>query len=68
MNTGNPEAPARRAGLLSLYQLRALVADGAVDTVEVSITDMQGRLQGKRMSAEYFLDQVVAPMALIEEE
>jgi len=60
MNTGNPEAPARRAGLLSLYQLRALVADGAVDTVEVSITDMQGRLQGKRMSAEYFLDQVVA--------
>ena len=50
---------ARRPGMLTLEQLRVLVADGAVDTVEVSLTDMQGRLQGKRLSAEYFLDVVV---------
>ena len=35
------------------------MAAGTVDTVEVSLTDMQGRLQGKRLSAEYFLDVVV---------
>jgi len=45
--------------MLTLDQLSALVADGTVDTVIVAITDMQGRLQGKRCGAEYFLDQVV---------
>jgi glutamine synthetase len=35
------------------------VSEGAVDTVVVAMTDMQGRLQGKRCGAEYFLDQVV---------
>ncbi len=49
----------RRPGLLTLEQLAGLVADGAVDTVIVAMTDMQGRLQGKRCGAEYFLDQVV---------
>ncbi len=54
--TGTDE---RRPGLLTLEQLRGLVADGTVDTVVVAMTDMQGRLQGKRCGAEYFLDQVV---------
>ncbi len=49
----------RRPGLLTLEQLRDLVAEGAIDTVIVALTDMQGRLQGKRCGAEYFLDQVV---------
>jgi glutamine synthetase len=49
----------RRPGLLTIEQLRALVADGSVDTVVVAMTDMQGRLQGKRCGAEYFLDQVL---------
>ena len=49
----------RRPGMLTLGQLRTLVAAGTVDTVEISLTDMQGRLQGKRLSAEYFLDVVV---------
>ncbi len=31
-----------------------------MDTVLVAMTDMQGRLQGKRCAAEYFLDEVVA--------
>jgi glutamine synthetase len=45
--------------LLSLEQLRARIDDGAVDTVIVAFTDMQGRLKGKRLHAQYFLDQVV---------
>jgi glutamine synthetase len=49
----------QRPGLLTLDELRSLVADGQVDTVVVAMTDMQGRLQGKRCGAEYFLDEVV---------
>src|SRR3954463_4974905 len=44
---------------LSLDQLRTAVRDGAVDTVLLALTDMQGRLQGKRMTASHFLDSVV---------
>ncbi|HEX2130471.1 MAG TPA: glutamine synthetase family protein [Actinophytocola sp.] len=50
---------AHRDGMLTLDRLRALVDDGTVDTVLVAITDMQGRLQGKRCAAGYFLDEVV---------
>lgn len=48
-----------RGGMLTLDQLRTLVDDGTIDTVLVAITDMQGRLQGKRCAAEYFLNEVV---------
>ncbi|HWD05616.1 MAG TPA: glutamine synthetase family protein [Amycolatopsis sp.] len=51
---------AGRRGLLTLDALRERVAAGSIDTVVVAITDMQGRLQGKRCSAEYFLDEVAA--------
>jgi glutamine synthetase len=44
---------------LTLEQLRSEIAAGAVDTVLVAITDMQGRLQGKRLHAQYFLDVVL---------
>jgi glutamine synthetase len=47
------------AASLSVEQLRTLVADGDVDTVLVAFTDMQGRLQGKRCHAGYFLDEVL---------
>ena len=57
MDNGGTGAP-RRPGLLTLEQLRALAVDGTVDTVEVSLTDMQGRLQGKRIAVEFFLEQV----------
>jgi len=50
---------ANRRGMLTLDRLRELVEDGTVDTVLVAITDMQGRLQGKRCAAEYFLNEVV---------
>ena len=45
---------------LTLEQLRVAVAEGDIDTVVVAITDMQGRLQGKRIYARHFLDEVVA--------
>jgi glutamine synthetase len=45
---------------LSLEHLRTEVASGAIDTVVIAIVDMQGRLQGKRCDAEYFLNDVVA--------
>jgi glutamine synthetase len=45
---------------LTVDQLRAQVADGTVDTVVVAFPDMQGRLQGKRIHAQFFLDTVLA--------
>ncbi|PXY22099.1 glutamine synthetase [Prauserella flavalba] len=45
--------------MLTLDTLRALVDAGTVDTVLVAMTDMQGRLQGKRCAARYFLNEVV---------
>jgi glutamine synthetase len=46
--------------MLSLEELRVSVAAGDIDTVIVALTDMQGRLQGKRFHARFFLDEVVA--------
>jgi glutamine synthetase len=43
---------------LELAELRAEVDAGTIDTVLLAITDMQGRLQGKRLSAGHFLDEV----------
>ena len=36
------------------------MSEGTIDTVVLAFTDMQGRLQGKRVSAEFFLDEVVS--------
>ena len=44
---------------LTLDKLKSLVADGTIDTVVVAMTDMQGRLTGKRIHGQYFLDEVV---------
>lgn len=44
---------------LTLEKLKALVAEGTIDTVVVAMTDMQGRLTGKRIHGQYFLDEVV---------
>jgi glutamine synthetase len=42
-----------------LEELRQMVRDGRIDTVIVALTDMQGRLMGKRVQAEAFLKGVV---------
>jgi glutamine synthetase len=44
---------------MNLEALRELIRMQEIDTVVVAMTDMQGRLQGKRFHAKYFLDQVV---------
>jgi glutamine synthetase len=44
---------------MTLDELRADASAGRTDTVLLVLTDMQGRLQGKRMTARHFLDEVV---------
>jgi glutamine synthetase len=46
-------------GRLDLDSLRSEVEAGNIDTVLLAMTDMQGRLQGKRLTATHFLDEVV---------
>jgi glutamine synthetase len=45
---------------MTLDELRAQVAHGEIDTVVLALCDMQGRLQGKRLTATHFLDEVAA--------
>ncbi|MGP4110867.1 glutamine synthetase family protein [Streptomyces sp. 4N509B] len=44
---------------LSVAELRSQVEGGETDTVLLAFTDMQGRLQGKRFAARFFLDEVL---------
>ncbi|MEV6689276.1 glutamine synthetase family protein [Streptomyces sp. NPDC051130] len=44
---------------LAPEELRSLVASGEIDTVVLAFPDMQGRLQGKRFAARFFLDEVL---------
>jgi len=44
---------------MTLEELKADIAAGRVDTVLLALTDMQGRLQGKRLTAPFFLDSVL---------
>jgi glutamine synthetase len=44
---------------MNLDELRADASADRTDTVLLVLTDMQGRLQGKRMTARHFLDEVV---------
>ena len=45
---------------ISTEELTLLVEGGEVDTVVLAVPDMQGRLQGKRFHARFFLDEVLA--------
>ncbi len=44
---------------LSVHDLRRRINEGDIDTVVVAFTDMQGRLQGKRMHGAYFAEHVL---------
>jgi glutamine synthetase len=44
---------------MTLDELRAEADAGRIDTVVLAMVDMQGRLQGKRLTARHFLDDVV---------
>ncbi|MFJ8793822.1 glutamine synthetase family protein [Streptomyces sp. NPDC102462] len=50
---------ADRTPPLAVEELHALVASGEIDTVVLAFPDMQGRLQGKRFAARFFLDEVL---------
>jgi len=43
---------------MNLEELREQVERGEIDTVLLAICDMQGRLQGKRLTAQHFLEEV----------
>ncbi len=45
-------------GRITLDQLRGEADAGRIDTVLLGFADMQGRLQGKRLSVRHFLDEV----------
>jgi len=53
-----PMSP-RNDRMLSLHDLKRRIAESEIDTVVVACTDMQGRLQGKRMHAAYFVDHAL---------
>ncbi|HEY0486593.1 MAG TPA: glutamine synthetase family protein [Mycobacteriales bacterium] len=48
---------------MELARLRSAVDVGAVDTVLLGFCDMQGRYQGKRLAARYFVDHVLGGTA-----
>src|SRR5215813_3264250 len=44
---------------LGVEELELAVESGAIDTVVLAVVDMQGRLQGKRLHADFFIDEVL---------
>ena len=44
---------------MKLEELRSRVEAGEIDTVLIALCDMQGRLQGKRLTARHFVEEVV---------
>src|SRR4029077_10251664 len=61
-----PQAPVKWAvfvedsDVLSIDELQNDAATGAIDTVVVAFTDMQGRLMGKRVDADFFVEELDA--------
>jgi glutamine synthetase len=53
-----PGGPGRVQGMLGVEDLEREIGEGTIDTVVAAFTDMQGRLMGKRIQGEYFLDEV----------
>jgi glutamine synthetase len=54
----------RIACVLGFEELQADVESGAIDTVVVAFTDMQGRLMGKRLHGEFFVEECGAGHAV----
>src|SRR5436309_994638 len=53
-----PGGPGTVTGMLTLEELERAIGEGTIDTVVAAFTDMQGRLMGKRIQGEYFLEEV----------
>ena len=56
MLTKDKVAGSGREPVLSKEELERQVSSGGIDTVVVAFTDMQGRLMGKRIDAEHFMN------------
>ena len=50
--------------MLTFDELELLVAQDEIDTVVVAFTDMQGRLLGKRLHADFFVEETLAGHAV----
>src|SRR5947209_12632228 len=59
-HAARPGGPGALHGMLTLEELEREIAQGTIDTVVAAFTDMQGRLMGKRIQGEYFLEEVRA--------
>ena len=57
MSDQTPTTPTKHP---RLAELEAMVRDGRIDTIVVAFTDMQGRLMGKRVQGQAFLDGVIS--------
>jgi len=57
-HSSRPGGPGVLRGMLTLEELEREIAEGTIDTVVAAFTDMQGRLMGKRIQGEYFLEEV----------
>jgi glutamine synthetase len=50
--------------MLGFHELEQDVESGSIDTVIVAFTDMQGRLMGKRLHGEFFVEEIGAGHAV----
>jgi glutamine synthetase len=50
---------AQRRGIITVDQLKEKVRAGEIDTVISCVCDMQGRLVGKRVTADFFVDHLL---------
>jgi glutamine synthetase len=57
--TGNDHTICPLMPAMTIEQLKAATQNGIIDTVLLAIADMQGRLQGKRLTASHFIEQVL---------
>src|SRR5918996_1006677 len=55
-----PGGPGGTRGMLSLDDLRKAGEEGTIDTIVTAFTDMQGRLFGKRIEIDFFLEEVTS--------
>src|ERR1700712_3649590 len=60
MTPAMPSEHPRNPRLLTIDALTDRIESGEIDTVVVAFTDMQGRLQGKRLHAPFFLKEALA--------
>lgn len=57
-HSGGIMSSATVKGMLTLEELQSQVESGEVETVVVVFSDLYGRLMGKRVTGEFFLEQV----------